>query len=281
MADNFIQVFRAYSGSQVVYFDSTETPPPGISERVVIAERFNLGVVSGTVGSRLLWKWNGQDTSQFDLVPVQVQGKSASLNIITSSFSPTSKSLQILGDTNPAALADHVVFLATSSLPTTNYIIEIGIRDIGPGAGGSGNAQGGPVFLAFGSGSTFHGASCMAQSNGNNLSLALWQTGSIDDSLNSVGGGSNEPTFMQIEVRGNRPVGSTFSFSAIHRTYGDTNEGARTFKNSDWAGSNPLISTWATSSINRFGLVLRGSTSSTVNEMIIDFFLIRSHPYLA
>lgn len=277
MADDFITTFRATSGSQVIYFDSTETPPPGITNRVVVSRHFNLDVVSGSAGSRVLWKWNGQDTSQFNLEPVQRQNLSASLNVISSSFSPTSKSLQILGDNVAASLGDHIVFLTNTTLETTNYIIEIGIRDVGPGPGGSGGAQGGPVFLAFGSGSSFHGVASWAHSDNNNLTLELWQTGSIDETNANVAGGSTEPVFFQIEVRGNKPSANSFRFSAQVTSHGDNNEGAHLIQDNEW---NPLISTWGTSSINRFGLGLRGNSSSTINELIVDHFLVRSHPYL-
>ena len=275
MVEPFIITFRAYSGSQVVYFDSGEPEPVGITNKVEVSRRFNLSSVSGTVGSRILWKWNGQDTSQFDLVPVQNQGFSGSLQVISSSFSPTSKSLFLSSSAAATGFGDHIVFLATSSLPTTNYIVEIGIRDV---ANDLGDSQGGPVVLAFGSGSSFHGLGVLQRENSTQLSLPLWTAGVLDDTNNNNAGNPADPTFMAIEVRGNRAFGSIYSFEAISIGRGRFGEGARVIKSSDWS---PLALSWATSSIGRFGLALRTNAGVTAPRLIVDHFLIRSHPYLA
>lgn len=279
MSGTFVKVFRATSGSGLVYFDETEAEPPGVTNKVVIAQKLTENPVTVGSGSLVLWKWNGTDLSQFDLNPVQEQGISASLEIITSSYSPTSKSLLVSGTVGSATAGDHIVFLATSSLPTTRYIMEMTIRTVDD-AGGLSYA--GPVVLAFSSGSNFHGVGTFQVNDGSNtLALPLWQTGALNDSLSNVTNTTGiNPMNMFVSVRGGVNTSSSYSFVIQPRPYPEFgSKYSGIFPDQSWEPLG-LISTWTTSSIGRFGFGIRCSAGASDPKIIIDNILIRTDPYV-
>jgi len=283
MTNTFIKVFRATSGSGVVYFDETEAPPAGISNQITVGKRYNPASIPAGSVSTLLWKWNGVDTTQFDLSPVTEKNLSASLEIISSSYSPTSKSLLVSGTLAAGVTGDHIVFLSTSSLPTTNYILEMGIRSVNKE--GSGYSYGGPVVLAFGSGSGFHGYS-VTHVNDSYGTLELkkvlpswiWQSGTLDPTYDTDVVGQT-PLFLALDVQGG-VISSSFAFSMQITSKTGDNAGHAYSKNLTNRSWNPLISTWATSPVNRFGISIVCGTPSVNPTFIIDHFLVRSHPYL-
>jgi hypothetical protein len=275
--NTFVNVYRAVSASQVITFDETETEPPGITNKVLVSRRLANNLVLIGSGSTVLWKWNGLDTSQFETTPAIAQGISGTLEVISSSFSPTSKSLLLSGAAGSTAAGDHIVFLATASLPTTRYVLEMSIRSVADSAGTS---YGGPVVLAFGTGSTFHGVGSF-QVNETTATIAapLWQTGALDDTYTAVVDESQDnPQFVTVNTRGGETISGSYAFTVQTRTRSsNTSWYSRIYSSTRW---NPLISTWATSSIGRFGIGLRCDAATTDPKIIIDHMLIRTEEYV-
>lgn len=273
----FINVFRATSGSGVVYFNENQAEPPGITNKVVIAQKIVDDPVQVGSGSQVLWKWNGTDLDQFDLDPVVSQGMTATLEVITSSYSPTSKSLLLSGSVASATAGDHIVFLVTSSLPTTRYILEMTIRSVND-AGGTTHA--GPVMLASGSDSTFLGVGIFQANDGiTSLAIPLWQTGALDDTYTSVTNTTGiTPMVMAIGVRGGEVISGAYSFVIQPRSkpeFGFKFSGIRSYN-----GWNPLLASWNTSTLGRFGIGIRCGSTVTDPKIIIDSFVIRTDPYV-
>lgn len=85
-----VNIFRGISGSQYVYWNSTQADPANTSNKVMVGNLLTAdtvdtaSIVAEAVasGSDVLWKWNGTDASQFELAVVN------SGQFATASFRP-------------------------------------------------------------------------------------------------------------------------------------------------------------------------------------------------
>ena len=264
-----ITKFRATSGSQTVYFDSTENQPTGIVNKVAVSETF---VPTGLVltGSDVLWAWNGEDTSQFYVSAVYVgTGNSGTLLVEDdpSRISPTGKMLVCNSDG-----FGQFVWLASSSLNTNRFVIEYYTS-------GSDAGYGGAAFLCEGSGSNFHGFGYCETNSGTGWNLKV-DDGTVDASANTTGGRSM-PNFVQLEVLCHDR--SVVSGSPSFRWWADShnrNDGIGTQRAtqtlagaSDW-GQLPTGSNWDNLQLRNFGLMTRnGSGVFKIYSMVV-----RKHP---
>ena len=264
-----ITKFRATSGSQTVYFDSNENQPTGIVNKVAVSETFTpTGLV--LTGSDVLWAWNGEDTSQFDL-GVTWTGSAANVALSVESdpsrISPTGNMLVISSSAN-----SEVVWYASESLGTNRFVVEYYTS-------GSTNGFGGVSFLCDGSGSNFHGFGYCESNGGNGFNLKV-ENAVLDTSNDQTGGASN-PNFVQIEVLCHDR--STVSGSPSFRWWADSHNRTDSISSqrateilaggANWANTT-YASSWDNLQLRRFGLMFRGLPG----VFKIYTMIIRKHP---
>lgn len=281
MADGTLKTFRALSGSQYVFFTSEDEEPAGITNKVVMYETLTDASIIRAAGAQstssdILWSWNGEDTSQFDPGPAKLRNfSSATLNVETSPSAALGKYLILSG----VGSSGTAVWLVSMSLPSTRYIIEMGIDEVGRFDGAAGGHYCGAALLSSGSGADHHGIGVLRTNGGTGWQYRFDGAGSsIPGNTPSLGAAA--PSKLVVECVAGKKTGSipTFSIKAFSNGNGSSDVFTWDF-NTNWS------STWGSSwlpieekDLTRFGIAVQ-SAGGRVNPFIrIQYMIVRRHP---
>lgn len=281
-----VELYRALSGSQYVYWNSSQAEPAGISNKVIVGELVTVDTVDTasivalavTSGSDVLFKWNGTDLSQFNSSsPTFINGSvNGVMTLSSSAESPGRNYIQISG----SGTTGFVAFLANTPLDTYRCIFEVEYETIN-------SAQyGGIVFFCSGSGSNFHAHALFTGGAG-------WRS-MVNNGVHTDTGGTptavptslvSNPGKGRYTLNGVRTAGIGPVFDLYLTDDGSQSSSTSEFWNHTWEGTAPASgSTWntipvsGTQSCTKWGLAIKSSGGNALPMMKIRDIIIRRLP---
>jgi hypothetical protein len=256
-----VETFRGTSGSQYVYYKSTDPTPPGLTDVILLHRQEE---------SDILWEWNGEDTIQFDTsAPTFANDfSSGSLTVVDAPLAPSGKALVLSGSGGSGADDGVLVFSATSSLQTNRFVAKYYLQEVE----GDGSPTAGFAFLCESSGSDFHGHVYTQRID--EQTQVGWHTqiesGSVD-SEEITESSAISPRETTVEISGSKLTGSQPYFSCMTRGGGGTLGGNSYHLNDIW----PYSGSWNPLVLRNFGLALsRGIACG----MMIYYVVVKKHP---
>lgn len=281
---NPIKLFRATSGSQYVFFTSEETEPAGITNKVVMSEKFtDDSLVTGVLEQNpqletnpIIWSWNGTDTSQFDSAYARLRNvgwNSGALNVEPNELAPLGAYL-VLTASGPGN--GTLVWLASGSIGSSSFIMEAGLEQV---SSSGGTPYGGLVMFASGTGSDHYSIGLLRQNGGTG-----WQfrfdggTFSIPGNTPAFGGAA--PCIMRIECIAGKRTGSIPTFylnawasgqgSLVGPSYGFNTNWSSNWQN-NWSSFTP-------EQMQRFGLGIQATGTANPATVKFSYIVVRKHP---
>lgn len=279
-----IKTFRALSGSQYVFFTSEDPEPPGIVDKAVVSQKFtDSTLVTSTLDSNpaieenpIIWSWNGTDTSQFDNSFAKIRNAgwvSGALNVEQNDLAPLGAYLVLTASGQGNGT---LVWFASQSLGTLNFIIEAGIEEV---SSSGGTPYGGVVMFGSGTGSDHYSIGLLKQNGGTGWQFRFdGPTFSIPGNTPAFGGVA--PCLMYIECIASKQTGSipTFYISAYSNgqgLYTGPSYGFDTNWSATWQNNWTNITS---EQMQRFGLGLQATGTANPATIKFSYIIIRKHP---
>lgn len=283
MADP-IKLFRAVSGSQYVFFTSEEAEPVGITNKVVMSEKFtDASLITGVLEQNptletnpIIWSWNGTDISQFDSSYAKLRNvgwNSGALNVEPNELAPLGAYL-VLTASGPGN--GTLVWFASQSVGSSSFIMEAGLEEV---SSSGGTPYGGLAMFGTGSGSDHYSIGILRQNGGTGWQFRFdGSSFSIPGDTPSFGGVC--PCVMYIECIAEKVSGSipTFYINTWANGQGSIT-GPSYGYDTTWASNWPNAwSSFTPEQMQRFGLGIQATGTANPATVKFSYITIRKHP---
>ena len=205
------------------------------------------GLLSSPPGT-VLWEWNGTDTSQFEnaaTLDVGTGGSTPTLSVVANAAYPGGNVLRFNGN---GRVNGQVGWLATATLSTLNYRIEI---ELAAAAAGSGTTYRGPLYYADVTLGSLYGFGY--GTNGGTGYAKRIDAGSVSSGTTtpSIGGTATYPRLNTLDVRGECLVGIGPRFVAYAQGFGG---GVGAASINQLSNASAIPAGWHALTPQRFGL---------------------------